>query len=373
MDESIMRRLPGLDTLRAIAIAWVMLFHSWTVGGLGRSFSGLQNTGWMGVDLFFVLSGYLIGGQLLRPLRDGMPLDFKAFYLRRGFRILPAYAVVLALYFLLPGFNREGDLSPWWEYLTYTVNLLIHYDVQPGFSHVWSLCVEEHFYLLFPLAAWLLVRCRSRAAVFAVVAGILVGGMILRGILWHHMQDRYLEVIYYPTYNRLDGLLAGVLLATIELYRPDIWRWCNRHANTILLPAGLAILALSMLLFEDRLGLLATVAGYPLLAVAMGLLVAASASNTSLAARVCLPGMQWIAMISYSLYLTHKAVFKWVQSWLPGWFQDERMLTFAIYAVAAVAAGAMLHYAVERPFLALRDRVMRAKPSSVVAGRAACE
>lgn len=368
-----MRRLPGLDLLRAIAIAWVMLFHSWTVGGLSKPFSGLQNTGWMGVDLFFVLSGYLIGGQLLRPLRDGLPLDFKGFYLRRSFRILPAYGVVLALYFLLPGFNREGGLSPLWEYLTYTVNLLIDYDAQPGFSHVWSLCVEEHFYLLFPVAAWLLVRSRSRIAVFAVIAGIFIGGMILRGVLWQHIEGRYLEVIYYPTYNRLDALLAGVMLATIELYRPDIWDWCNRHANTILLPAGVVTLALSMVLFEDKLGVLTTVVGYPLLAVAMGLLVAASASSTSLMARLRVPGAQWLAMISYSLYLTHKAAFKWVQSWLPAWCHDERLLTFVIYAVTAMAAGAMLHYFVERPFLALRDRVMRAKPSSAVVARVACE
>jgi len=327
----------------------------------------------MGVDLFFVLSGYLIGGQLLRPLRDGMPLDFKAFYLRRSFRILPAYGVVLALYFLLPGFNREGNLSPLWEYLTYTVNLLIDYNAQPGFSHVWSLCVEEHFYLLFPVVAWLLVWRRSKAAVFAMIASIFVGGMVLRGILWYHMQDRYLEVIYYPTYNRLDGLLAGVILAAIELYRPGIWGWCGRHANTILLPAGLMMLTLSIVVFEDKVGLLATVVGYPMLAVAMGLLVAASASTSSLAARVRLPGIQWVAMISYSLYLTHKAVFKWVQSWLPSWSHDERLLTFVIYAMAALVAGAVLHYLVERPFLALRDRMTRAKLPTAAAGRAVCE
>lgn len=98
-----MQRLPGLDVLRAVAIVWVMLFHSWVIGGLSQPFEGLQNTGWMGVDLFFVLSGYLIGGQLLRPLSNGLPLDFRTFYLRRSFRILPAYLVVLGLYFLAPG------------------------------------------------------------------------------------------------------------------------------------------------------------------------------------------------------------------------------------------------------------------------------
>ena len=351
-----MRRLPGLDVLRAVAIVWVMLFHAWTVGGLSPPFTGLQNTGWMGVDLFFVLSGYLIGGQLLRPLSEGSPLDFKGFYLRRSVRILPAYSVVLALYFLLPGFNREGSLAPLWEYLTYTVNLLIHYDIQPGFSHVWSLCVEEHFYLLFPVIAWLLARSRSLALVVVSVLSVFVGGMILRGLLWHHMQDRYLEVIYYPTYNRLDGLLAGVMLATIELYRPRVWAWGNRYANTILLPVGMVLLGLSIVLFEDKFSRLTTVMGYPVLAMAMGLLVASAASPTSLVAKMCMPGVQWLAMISYSLYLIHKAAFKWVESWSPAWSHGEPVVTFVVYTAVTLLAGALLHYLVERPFLALRDR-----------------
>jgi peptidoglycan/LPS O-acetylase OafA/YrhL len=93
-----MHRLPGLDLLRAIAIIWVMLFHSWVVGGLGDGFAWLSGYGWMGVDLFFVLSGYLIGSQLLKPLSRGEPLSFSGFYLRRAFRVLPAFLVVLALY-----------------------------------------------------------------------------------------------------------------------------------------------------------------------------------------------------------------------------------------------------------------------------------
>lgn len=86
------RRLPGLDLLRAIAIVWVMLFHSYIVGGLGERFAMLESYGWMGVDLFFVLSGYLIGSQLLRPLSRGEPLAFGNFYLRRSLRVPAAAA-----------------------------------------------------------------------------------------------------------------------------------------------------------------------------------------------------------------------------------------------------------------------------------------
>ncbi|MDE2315343.1 MAG: acyltransferase, partial [Xanthomonadaceae bacterium] len=77
-----MQRLPGLDLLRAIAILWVMLFHSWMIGGIGGPLQPIADYGWMGVDLFFVLSGYLIGQQVLAPLSRGEPLRFGAFYLR---------------------------------------------------------------------------------------------------------------------------------------------------------------------------------------------------------------------------------------------------------------------------------------------------
>ncbi|RUL74954.1 acyltransferase family protein [Dyella choica] len=359
-----MQRLRGLDLLRAVAIVWVMLFHSWTVGGLSESFRFLQDTGWMGVDLFFVLSGYLIGGQLLRPLSEGKPLQIGEFYLRRCFRILPAYLVVLGLYFLLPGFNREGGLSPLWQYLSYTVNLFVDYAAHPGFSHVWSLCVEEHFYLLFPLMAWFLVRRGSPGLVITLALGVLASGMLLRGLLWYHSQDRYLEVIYYPTYNRLDGLLAGVLLAAVELYRPLFWSACLRRANTLLLPLGIALLLSAILIFRDKTSHFAVVAGYPVLALAMALLVWAGTHPSGLLAKLCVPGVRWLAITSYSLYLIHKAAFKWVEHGLPVWTQGHDYLRFAAYTVVALAAGAALHHAVERPFLVLRDRAMVAHPKT---------
>lgn len=77
-----MSRLPGLDLLRAIAVVWVMLFHSFLVGGLGPDWAEVQRYGWMGVDIFFVLSGFLIGRQVLEPLAHGEPLRFADFYAR---------------------------------------------------------------------------------------------------------------------------------------------------------------------------------------------------------------------------------------------------------------------------------------------------
>jgi len=153
-----MNRLPGLDLLRAIVVVWVMLFHSCLVGGLGPDFAWLSRFGWAGVDIFFVLSGYLIGSQVLRPLQQGQAFWFASFYSRRAWRILPAFVVVLALYVFFPALREAPGLAPWWQFATFTLNLLIDYQRQQAFSQAWSLCVEEHFYLLFPLLACGLAR-----------------------------------------------------------------------------------------------------------------------------------------------------------------------------------------------------------------------
>ena len=133
-----------------------MLYHQ--RGFLPDALQPTARFGWAGVDLFFVLSGYLIGAQLLRPLREGRPLGVAGFYRRRAYRILPAYLVVLGLYVVWPLWHEATGMSPLWEFLTFTENLFVDYSRNYAFSHVWSLCVEEHFYLLLPWLVLLLAR-----------------------------------------------------------------------------------------------------------------------------------------------------------------------------------------------------------------------
>ena len=371
-----MRRLPGLDLLRAIAIVSVMLFHSYVVGGLGERLSSISAYGWMGVDLFFVLSGYLIGSQLLQPLSRGVPISFRDFYLRRAFRVLPAFAVVLGLYVLWPRFREAEGMQPVWQFLTFTMNLLIDARHHKAFSHAWSLCVEEHFYLLFPWLAWALTRVPSWRKCVTVCVGVLAFGMLLRGELWVHeiapvrgLADggvgvRFLQDIYYPTYSRLDGLLAGVVVASIQAYRPLWWARLQANAN-LLLVAGLGVLAAAIWVFGNRLAFGATVVGYPLLSLGLALLVASAATAQGSLGNLRIPGAKWIALASYSLYLSHKAVFHLVHDALPADMRAGGLLIFAIYALATFAAGAMLYYGVERPFLRLREGLFRRDISGV--------
>lgn len=366
-------RMPGLDLLRSIAIVWVMLFHSFVVGGLGEQWAWLSHFGWMGVDLFFVLSGFLIGSQVLRALHDDGRMPWKDFYRRRAFRILPAFLVVLLLYVWWPAFREAPGMEPWWKFITFIVNLSIDYPANAAFSHAWSLCVEEHFYLLFPLMAWWMLRKPSAAKFIALVATLVIAGVAWRTHVWITQtaigseRNWFVQDIYYPTWCRLDGLLAGIVLAVARVYRPIWWQRQQARANLWLL-AGIAGMALSLWLFRDRVGLLGNSIGWPVLSASLAMLVLAGASRESVIGKRALPGMAWIAAISYSLYLSHKAVFHLVQLALGEDFTAHGLLAFAVYAVVTLAGGALLYYAVERPFLRLRERLEQ--PASAVVASA---
>ncbi len=352
-----MPRLPGLDLLRSIAIVWVMFFHTFVIGGLGPDWLWLTRYGWMGVDIFFVLSGFLIGAQWLRALRRGEAPALRDFYWRRAWRILPAFWLVLAVYLAFPGLREAPGLEAWWQFATFTLNLLIDYGQNQAFSHAWSLCVEEHFYLLFPLIAIGLSRRARSSHVAAICTALVLWGIALRAGVWLHddatqpPRPWFIEDLYYPTWARLDGLLAGVVLATLHVYRPALWARLQARSPSLLL-GGLALVGAALWLFGDRTGLPANAVGWPLLSAGFGLVVLAATTM-----RRALPGVGWLAAISYSLYLSHKLVMHAVHEWLAPALPLQGLALFPVYAAAILAVGAALHYTVERPGLRLRDRL----------------
>lgn len=373
-------RLPGLDLLRATAVVWVMLFHSFVVGGLGPDWSWLSRFGWMGVDLFFVLSGFLIGTQVLAPLAGGGRLSFADFYWRRAWRILPAFWATLLLYVAWPDFREAPGLEPAWKFIAFVLNLGIDYGANAAFSHAWSLCVEEHFYAAFPLLALVLARRASPRVLVALFAAVVLAGIALRAGIWlrGHAADPglqrnwFVEDLYYPTWCRLDGLLCGVALAVLKTCRPQAWDRARRHADLAAV-GGVLGLVLAFRLFDDRVGLLANTLGWPVLSAALALLVFAAAGRDSLLGRRPLPLLgglaAWLAAISYSLYLVHKPAYHLVQLHAGAALQGAGLAAFAAYGLAAVGAGALLHYAVERPGLQLRRHLWRGR--SLPTGRAA--
>lgn len=367
MNPTKLSRLHGLDTLRAIAIVAVMIFHLQQF--LPDAFAPVANIGWTGVDLFFVLSGYLIGSQLLKPYRAGGRLDVRSFYVRRAYRILPAYLVVVLLYLAVPQWREHELLPAAWKLLTFTANLWMNYPAELAFSHVWSLCVEEHFYLLLPwLVLWQMRRPSVRKAA-ALLVGVVVFGVAVRswellhvvrapGLADEDVSAMFMKRIYYPTYCRLDGLVCGVALACVRVFQPGWWaRVAGR--GWMLLLAGLAVSAAALAMFgftypnpNETAGV---VVGLPLLALGYTLLVAAAlCSNGPLRRR--LPGAGALATLAYSLYLTHKEAAHLDRLIFP-WTRDNTGWAAAgVYAGSCLLVAGLLYGCVERPFLRLRDR-----------------
>jgi peptidoglycan/LPS O-acetylase OafA/YrhL len=370
-----MQRIAGLDLLRAVAILSVVCTHAWIAGGMGPGFGWIEEYGWMGVDLFFVLSGYLIGRQLLMRLKHAGRIDLKAFYRQRAYRILPAYFIVVALYFCFPLLREKPAIQPLWQFLTFTMNLFVDPAVPHAFSSAWSLCVEEHFYLFFPLAVAAIAPRASARRLAAAVFGILLLGLAWRGFAWWQSSlpagggaldmdgNRYMELIYYPTYARLDGLLVGVVLAIMCVHRPNLWGRLQKYSNACAI-VGCATVGFAAWIFRDIFSFAACTVAFPILAVGLACLVVSATSASGWLASVRIPGVSWIATTSYSIYLTHKGVLSFASKHLPASIEHRGILTFACCFVVALAAAAVLHYVVERPFLLLRDRA-RGKANSI--------
>ncbi|MEP7015409.1 MAG: acyltransferase [Verrucomicrobiota bacterium] len=355
-------RQPGLDLLRALAIIVVVIYHA---GIFGFTLPGrVHRFGWIGVDLFFVLSGYLIGGQLLAPLARGQRIHFGRFFARRALRILPAYFVILAIYFFLPWLREFPEISPWWKFIISVQNIALHGGT--AFSHAWSLAIEDQFYLLLPL---ILLLVNSRPRLGRIIPFLVVlGGLVLRGVLaWQHPGDQggvsfqgFQLWIYYPTWTRLDPLVFGVVLAAIEKFRPGWWQRLTNCGIWLWLPALVAIVYGLYLGEGEILTVTACIWQFPLIALGMAALLICAVSPRLPFRRIEIPGAAFLASIAYSVYLSHKLVIHAVIQFC----SDHNIPLTSIWALILVEiciymAGFLLFLSIERPFLQLRHRLAR--------------
>lgn len=214
------KRYPALDGIRGIAVVAVMIFHFFLFGrmvparGLDRAAAAVANTGWVGVDLFFVLSGFLITGILFDA--RGEPRFLRTFYARRVLRICPVYFGVLVVFFLvLPRLfpssaavhaNTTGQIW-FWTYLSNVQIALYGWSASSVYvDHFWSLAIEEQFYLLWPFAVALI----SRQSLVRT-CGVIVGASLLLRI-WLHAHGLQ-TAAFVLTATRMDSLAIGAALA----------------------------------------------------------------------------------------------------------------------------------------------------------------
>jgi peptidoglycan/LPS O-acetylase OafA/YrhL len=368
-------RNPGLDTLRASAIALVFMYHYMCFVSGTPTFGWLSTIGWAGVDLFFVLSGYLIANQLFAGLVRGERLSLPRFYARRAFRTLPVFWLVLAAFALFPAALGGHAPPPWWRFLTFTQN----FGLEPGtaFSHAWSLCIEEQFYLVLPavlVLGALFTRGRARGVTLTRTHGwMLMGTLVALGVgarivLWQrygdaaHVRD-YMSWLYYATLCRFDEFIPGVAVAMLKNFHRPTWDSLMTRGNAISVVGGVSVLAMLTLAWRvyyiDGVGygFFMTAFGYSLLAMSFALLVMAALSPQAMVFRRRVPGAAPLALWSYSTYLSHKPLaFLIAQQLKPLGVSDGMRL--AIITVACIAVGGLLYKLVEAPFMALRDRLV---------------
>jgi peptidoglycan/LPS O-acetylase OafA/YrhL len=365
------RRVPALDGLRGLAILAVLAWHyiaaitPWDPAW-ARSARALLAYAWTGVDLFFVLSGFLIGGIVLEQRRA--PNFLAVFYARRALRILPLYWLVLAAFAasgaLLAGHLAEparewlhGNPHSAFTYLTFGQNfatgLFTPEVAEPGWVNVtWSLAVEEHFYLVGPLALWLLP---ARAIPWALAAGVAAGPLV-RWLVVSRIGE---ASVYVLTPCRVDAIVLGVLCAW-ALRQPRFRAALRRR--TLYLAA--ALLAGALLAAEHvDLGRGYQVAIYSVTALlyACVLLLAIVEERGPVAAVLRSRALQRVGLLAYGLYLLHQPVNGLLHGLLAGAAPSIATLAGgALTAAALVVTFALAELSwrfVEQPLVAVGQRL----------------
>ncbi|GAB3380437.1 acyltransferase family protein [Massilia agri] len=356
--ESKHGRLAGLDTLRALAIVLVLMSHYNSFVSRAPTFGFMGDIGWAGVDLFFVLSGYLIGNQLLAPAARGESLELKTFLARRLLRTLPNYYVVLAVYLLLPDSPIAGkSMAPTWQSLTFTQNFGLNYG--ETFTHSWSLCIEEQFYLVLPLAVLALVGSRrSPHLLWCALFAAIGTGMTARGMAFMDGKDVFAAPVYYSSFCRFDELLPGVAIAMLKNFHPAAFARVLRHGNALLAAGlGMAAAVLYGVMNDAPSAFMGSTFGFSLVAISFALLTCAALSPGSLLNRLSIPGAASLALWSYAVYLVHKPVFMALRPELLGRGIDPGApLTILAVMAAGILGGWVLYRVVETPFMRLRAR-----------------
>ena len=308
-------RIPAYDGVRGIAILLILLYHfasSLTVLGLAGPILDVFQFGWCGVDVFFALSGFLITGILLDS--KSSPNSFRSFYSLRVLRIFPlCYGALLIVFLLRTAFSDAGVWGVhdtlwapgslvWPALFLENVPIAIWGPDATGLvTHYWSLAVEEHFYLLWPLLIW--IAPRNWAAAFSILAA--VGSIAGRALALHRGLDT--DLVFGITPLRMDGLAIGALGAIVLRAHPAV---ALTRPAMITFITGLAMATALFVLRKSayQSDPVIWIWGYPIIAICTTAALLASTAGGWLARLLSLPLLRWFGKYSFGLYVWHPIV-----------------------------------------------------------------
>lgn len=363
MEHSKQEHYPWLDYLRAYAAIWVVFYHS-PFNPLDSFINQWARFGSLGVDLFFVLSGFLISNQVFLELNGHQAFSLKRFYLKRIFRIWPNYFFMLLFFLVLGyGFNHESyQVKPLLSFFTLTQNFIVH----EYFNVSWSLCIEEHFYIIFPLVIYVLtsknVKPQNWIRFFFLLVGIEV---IFRAHYWNlyrpdlssSVEDFY-KYFHNYTQVRFSGLVVGILIALIKYYHINVWE--SLKGKQIL------TFILSIVFLYTSISWLPKMSGHPysfinilwsnlIISLGFGFLVITAININH---RLWFPIHKFLtftSLLSYSLYLTHPEVIKLFGTFIG---HDRRYLFVMLFLVMVYVSSFLLYSLIEKPFMSFRKTLL---------------
>ena len=392
---------PVIDGVRAIAVLWVVVlhvffFHLWIFPEQAtfmftNPFTGWLVNGLLGVDLFFVISGFLIGSILFGELKESGGIVFSRFYVRRFLRLIPVYTavMVLGLYFLhaIPGMPKWMNAENFWANILYINDFVPIAKQYLGWC--WSLAIEEQFYLLLPACILVFVGFgRGRLRILAALMGlslvirytvIHVSGIVApyRFVALSPAWDRWFDVVYDKPWMRFGGLLAGATGAYLNTFFAEQLK--SFFANTVRVTL-ISIVCLSVMVhiaytsmgsvFFDRIPLLARelwwTCVHDVFSLSAMFLILGAMHTPGLFGGMLARFLSWksfypVAQISYSVYLVHEMIFMWLFPRLAPVFAPRFGAFRAMAAAGAIGLvmvfglASLLYVLIERPCMRMRS------------------
>ncbi|MFN2501635.1 MAG: acyltransferase family protein [Pyrinomonadaceae bacterium] len=339
--------LPELDGLRGIAILLVLFHHA---GG------PLINGGQIGVDVFFVLSGFLITTLLWQEHEKYGHISLKNFFIRRVLRLMPALTLLLSVFgAYIIATKSGGELKDSAFSMLYALLYVSDFALALGYSdlgalsHTWSLAIEEHFYLLYPpILVFFLAKKMSRSAIFHVFAGLMVVIAVNRLYLWGPTPGEVSRV-FYGFDTHADGLMVGCLLGlSLSWGRLPPVKWYLSLAAGICLFFAIAFLKWDSSIYAY---------GLPIINLSTAFVIAYAVTSRPAWLANNKP-LVWIGRISYGLYLWHHLIFIVVRQRVT----DSPWGILVVGSLVSISCAALSFYLLERPCLRLKARFVTGKP-----------